>query len=97
MTRAYSLDRCRTPLALALLVAFGALLTLGALAHTHDADASASPCAVCRWAHEATPGLALVLVFLVTLPQAGLAVAPPPALHPHSPGRRPRSRGPPLA
>lgn len=83
-------------LALALLVSVGLLLGLSAAAHSHDGDSSLSHCEACRWASQATPVLAVLLILLLTLPESGATLLPAPAFRAQTHRRRTRSRGPPL-
>ena len=87
----------RTSIALVLLVSVGALLGLATLSHSHDDGSySASHCEACRWASDAIPLLAVLLVLLLTLPESGPAQRLVPAFWSQASRRRLRSRGPPL-
>jgi hypothetical protein len=86
----------RTGLALALLVSVGVLLGLSAVAHSHDGGFSPSHCEACRWTSNATPILAVLLIFLLTLPESGPTHVAAEVLRPQASRRLRRPRGPPL-
>jgi len=86
----------RTGLVLALLLSVGILLGLSPVTHSHDGGFSLSHCEACRWASDATPILAMVLVLFLMLPESGPAHAPAPVLRAQQTRRRARTRGPPL-
>ena len=86
----------RAGLVLALLVSVVFLLGLSAAAHSHDGRVSPSQCEVCRWASDATPLLAVLLVVLLTLPESGPTHIPARVFWTQTARRRHLSRGPPL-
>ena len=81
---------------LALLLSVGVLLALSPVTHSHDGGFNPTHCEVCRWAGDATPTLAVLLILLLRLPESGWTHALAPVIPVQTSRRRIRSRGPPL-
>ncbi len=80
---------------LALLLSVGSLLGASAV-HVHDDHAAQGQCAVCRWAQETAPVLAVAFVLLLSLPETGTIIAAARPAHSVARPRRAPARAPPL-
>lgn len=87
----------RLGIVLTLVLGVGILLGLIPATHSHDSSVAPSHCEACRWASNAAPAVAVLLVLLLTLAESGTAHLKEPALRAQTSRRRVRSRGPPLA